>query len=67
MFLGKNIIIKNIIGKYIISDFGRVLIIINVKLDNEGVYLCIGNGMINFFFLRVFLNVICMLMWFLVL
>lgn len=50
MFLGKFIIIKNIIGKYIISDFGRVLIIINVKLDNEGFYLCIGNGMINFFF-----------------
>lgn len=67
MSLGKNTTIKNTTGKYIISDFGRVLTIINAKPDNEGVYSCTGNGTTNSLSRRVFLNVTCTLMWFLVL
>ncbi|XP_065940116.1 neural cell adhesion molecule L1 isoform X2 [Magallana gigas] len=57
MSLGKNTTIKNTTGKYIISDFGRVLTIINAKPDNEGVYSCTGNGTTNSLSRRVFLNV----------
>eukprot|EP00105_Crassostrea_gigas_P005580 XP_011419232.1 PREDICTED: contactin-1-like isoform X1 [Crassostrea gigas] len=57
MSLGKNTTIKNTTGKYIISDFGRVLTIINAKPDNEGVYSCTGNGTTHSPSLRVFLNV----------
>lgn len=67
MSLGKFTTIKNTTGKYIISDFGRVLTIINAKPDNEGFYSCTGNGTTNSLSQRVFLNVTCTLMWFLVL
>lgn len=47
--------IKDIDGKYEISDFGRVFIILWVELENEGKYICkyLGKNEI------VFLNVIC--------
>ncbi|XP_065940111.1 neural cell adhesion molecule L1-like isoform X3 [Magallana gigas] len=57
MSLGKFTTIKNVTGKYIISDFGRVLTIINAKPDNEGFYSCTGNGTTNSLSQRVFLNV----------
>eukprot|EP00105_Crassostrea_gigas_P041624 XP_019925772.1 PREDICTED: contactin-1 [Crassostrea gigas] len=57
MSLGKFTTIKNTTGKYIISDFGRVLTIINAKPDNEGFYSCTGNGTTNSLSQRVFLNV----------
>lgn len=47
--------IDNVEGKYEISDFGRVFIILWVELENEGKYICkyLGKNEI------VFLNVIC--------
>lgn len=47
--------IDNVDGKYEISDFGRVFIILWVELENEGKYICkyLGKNEI------VFLNVIC--------
>uniref|UniRef100_K1Q477 Neural cell adhesion molecule L1 n=1 Tax=Magallana gigas TaxID=29159 RepID=K1Q477_MAGGI len=44
MSLGKFTTIKNTTGKYIISDFGRVLTIINAKPDNEAAPILPGDN-----------------------
>lgn len=52
-------IIKNIPSKYEISDFGRVLTILQSTPENEGFYICLGKAKTESRPQNVSLNVTC--------